>query len=178
MPSGEYYVRGGICWPVEIVESNGDIYAEGFALLAGQNVRTKVIYVLTGTSFRCIDHVVHESRIRYHGLAPWLNMIWSSYYATHFFFRGEQVAHLAYLKQIRDSQLISPKPHFIEVAWKDDGLPMAQIWELLQTDRLKYQPMSNIAQELQKQKRDNMPVGVRALMACVSGYQKYPWRSE
>lgn len=176
MPDGEYYVRGGVCWPIEQITVRGDRIAEGFVLLCGHDVRTWITYVMASERFRCIDHVVQDSRIKFQGIAPWFNAAWTTYYATHFYYRGDVSAHLTYLKQVRESQLISPKPHFIEVEWKNDSIPMAQLWQHLQTERLKYAAGGEIGYEVQKQKQDIVPAGVLALMACIRGYEQYPWR--
>lgn len=178
MPDGDYHIRGGICWPIETVDHTGDRYAEGHVVLAAKDVRTDIVYIMSSSRFRCIDHVVRNGRMEFEGVAPWFNKMWANFYATHYYWRSDMLSHRAYTKEIRESKIINPRPHFIEVEWKDYSVPMSQLWMLLQSNRMKYPKESPLYEDVQKQKADLIPAGVRALMSVITGYALYPWRKK
>ncbi len=178
MPDGDYFIRGGVCWPIETNDHTGDRYAEGHVVLAAKDCRTDIVYIISSRRFRCIDHVIRNGRMEFEGVSPWFNLMWSMYYATHFFWRSDMLSHRAYSKEIRESKIINPRPHFIEVEWKDDSVPMSQLWMLLQSDRMKYPKESELYEDVQKQKDNHIPAGVRALMSVITGYALYPWRKK
>ena len=62
---GEYYIRGGICWPEG---------ADGFTILAGQNVDNKNVLIFRQFSFLTVDNVLRPDRsIEYEGLSSFIN---------------------------------------------------------------------------------------------------------
>ena len=58
----EYYLRGGVCWPVVAKSAGGSGIAIGHIVLVGFNLRTKLYTVFDDAEFRCIDAVVQGAR--------------------------------------------------------------------------------------------------------------------
>ncbi len=71
--SAEFYMRGGICWPITY-ECRGKMENNGFALMAGQDIKTQNIYVFEEISFVTIENILNQAtgQIEFHGLSYWL----------------------------------------------------------------------------------------------------------
>ena len=97
LETGEYYIRGGVCWPIRKGVGAQERY-EGFIVLGLQHVESGVIYVVEESPFVCIDHVVDSTgRIEFEGISTWLNRIWSKYYANTFCYWQSEDVHRRHL---------------------------------------------------------------------------------
>lgn len=174
--NGEYYMRGGICWPMPCLRPQG-LVLEGCALMAGFKLASGVLTVFEEHPFSIIDNdVATDGRILHEGLAPWFNQIWTRYYADSYFIREATDRHRQYMLQVGRSDAVAPKPRFVEAHWKDDSDAMASIMARMQRDRLWLSaggPLSTEGADLNVGK--DMP-SVRALMALCRGLEEMPYR--
>jgi len=177
-PDGEYYLRGGICWP--IAQPGGGI--EGFAVLAGEHVKSRVAYAFAERRFQVVDHVPREDGgISYEGIAPWFVRCWAAYFADTFFFHQDEETHRKYLLQVIRSPMIVPEPGFVEAPWGDTGQAIQTLWERIDHGRLKYRRDESVFDELKRFKASpgiQPPPAVWALMCAVAGLDRYPFRGE
>lgn len=140
-PDGEYTLRGGVCWPIVVDPADGRMV--GFALVAARSVRDGVTYVLAQTEFVCVDHVQDASgRILFAGLSTWLNDGWNSWFCDTYCWHQPWETNRRYLRQVLDSPMIAPKPHFVELDWDDDEDARAAIYEAEAQGRLAYEAQS------------------------------------
>ena len=189
-PSMECYMRGGICFPISFEDEQGMTDISGYAVLCGQDVYTKLIWVFEDISWVSIDNIVDQQSniLRYHGLSHWLNKAWSEYFANVFFW--QQPYHLVkrHRIQIIRSEMINPKPRFVEVPVTTGNQYMttdfiSAIWEKLKSKTLmhgiKGEPETEIQRQLAKIKmgEKQMFPGVHALGVCIMGFNRYPWRA-
>lgn len=137
-PDGEYALRGGICWPAIVEHSTGRM--EGFALMAGRHVLSRVTYILAQTPFVCVDHVQDgKGAIQFQGLSTWFVDAWATWFADSYAWKQPWETCRRYLRQVLQSPMIEPKPHFIELDWDDDDDARAIVYEAEATGRLRYE---------------------------------------
>lgn len=182
---GEYYLRGGICWPVT-VRVGSECAAVGFVLIIGQSIVTGKRLVFEERAFSCVDPIVGaDGRIEFDGVASWFNQVWTSYACRDYYWHQDEQTHKAYLLQVIRSLMIEPKPQFIEVPWQDEEQVTPLYWKYLNTDRLKYKG-ADAGGELHGQLRqyqlamgaekiESFPA-VLALMCALAGMERSPWR--
>jgi len=177
--SAEFYMRGGICWPITY-ECRGKMENNGFALMAGQDIKTQNIYVFEEISFVTIENILNQAtgQIEFHGLSYWFNKVWSEYYARKYFWGQDETLHRRhYLKVIR-SPIIEPKPGFIEVPISDPKDVTSSIFQYSQTDKLKIEKESQLAEQIKMigPESNTQPPSVQALSFLLVGFEMYPWR--
>lgn len=137
-PDGRYTMRGGICWP--IVTDPATNQMEGFALMAGRHEPTGVVYVVAQRPFVTIDHVQDaDGRIRHEGLSTWFVDCWAQWFADLYCWRQPWETNCRHLKQVLDSPMVQPKPHFVELDWADDADARLIVHETEAEDRLVYE---------------------------------------
>lgn len=176
---GEYYMRGGICWPVVFEEPDNPRDYSGYAILAGQDVWTKKIVIFEERSFVTVDHILRPNKtIEFDGLAPWFNRCWSHYFGCLFYWHQDfELAKKFRLETIR-SQMVQPKPQFVEVPWSDDEAARMQIWKYIKLKALDGQKDGDLfrqMQQVQKEDKKTMPA-VHALACLISGFERFPYR--
>lgn len=174
-PDGEYALRGGIAWPW-IVEPN-TARLEGFALLAGQHLPSRTVYILAQTPFVCVDHVQDpDGAIRHRGLSTWFVDGWAQWFGDTYGWHQPWHTCRRYLRQVLDSPMIQPKPHLVELDWDRDDDARAIVSELESTRRLGYPAQSPLHVALleyaaaQGTERDRFPA-VHALTCALFALQ-------
>ena len=112
----ECYMRGGICFPVKYV-SNDRIHNNGYAVLAGQDVKTNKIHVFEQMNWVTVDDIleIDNKTIKYPGLSHWLNMAWNKYFCRTFYYNQSEEHSRRFRLQILRSKMIAPKPSIVEV---------------------------------------------------------------
>lgn len=176
----EYDIKGGICFPISYEFMQG-IHVDGFALLAGQDVRTKVVTVFEQRKFVVIDNIINPETqaIELFGLAPWFDEMWAKYYGRKFFYHQEPEIARKYKLEVSRSMMIQPKPSMIEIDWQDDSDVIHTVWRYIATNRLKIEKGSELQNQLEMlkttEKKQVFPA-VRALECVLAAFDKYPWR--
>jgi len=178
----ECYVRGAICWPRETRTPDGDEDYQGYALLAIQDVDSKIITIVRERPFTVIDNIMKPGTnvIDHEGLSGWLTDIWGAYYAHRFFWYDNDEIARQYTIQIMRSGSINPKPELIKVPWPSDEEAEANV---LKHIRMKDLVMERHGEwDLFKQiktsrtyDKDVFPA-VHALQALLMGYDRFPYR--
>jgi len=176
--SGQYMMRGGVCWPIPVDDGGKkDVY--GYILMAGQNVETKLVTIFEQVQFVVIDHILRPDRsIEHHGISTWFNRCWSKYFASDFFWHQDNELSRKYLLEIIRSEMIRPKPQLIEVGWSDTEEAKQVIWKFVKLGKLRIEKDSQLYRELEKTKvgeKQTWPA-VHALMCCLCGIERFPWR--
>ena len=168
---GEYYIRGGIFWPEE---------DNGFAILAGQDINDKKVHVFEEYSFLTIDHVFGpDQMIEFHGLAPFFGKCWSKYYGDKFFWNQPEETHKRFRLQVSRSQMVQPKPHFIEAPLSDADSARRLPFDYTRIGRLNMEEGSELHKQLEIAKHDekaHLPA-VFALGRLLAGFERYPFRA-
>lgn len=173
---GEYYMRGGVCWPVLVGHQ-----VRGYAILAGMDIETKKTYIFEEKAFSCIDHIIGESGgIEVEGASSWFNMCWTSYFADTFYYHNYGETHKKYMLQVLRSSMIKPKPCFIDAPWQDEDQALQAIYERTQQNKLFYKENGALIASLRSMnvKPDKLPPEIIALMCCISGMERYPFRKK
>jgi len=178
--NGEYYVRGGICWPVAVRTSDGKS-AVGHAVLVGFNLQTKRYTVFEDTSFVCVDPIVEGGKVTFEGVASWFNTCWAQYFCRYWYFHQEEITHRMFLMQVIRSQMIDPKPSFIEIPWQDESAVAPVVFRLVATKRVKLTSSVIIGQGQQYQmtlgaSELSLYPAVYALTCALVALERWPWR--
>lgn len=186
--SGEFHMRGGIAWPVEVNPATGRV--EGYAVLLGLNVRVGVFYVFEETPIITVDHATDRNgRVIAEGCAPWFNRCWERYYADMYYHGGPAQAYGRWAGLLGDSRLIARVPALVEVrvearsAW-----PESLMLQLNQEGRLEIAGDSGLAAAIKahvmamEQNTSGMSAADRkpsapvvALWAALVGCHEWPW---
>ena len=175
--SAEFYMRGGVCWPV-ITDRSDTRDFEGYILMCGQNVQTGVIQVFEQKNFVTIESILKDGAIAYQGIGPWLNSIWSRYFARDYYWHQEFQLHKRNLLQIIRSPMVDPKPQFIEVPWIDDQEAQMVVWHYVKTGKVQVEKESRLFEDLNIVKttdKKSIP-SVYALQCALIGLEAFPYR--
>jgi hypothetical protein len=181
--NAEYYVRGGIRWPEEVItEAGPDV--QGYACVGALNVKTGKMFLFSETTFKCIDHYFQDgtNHIELVGLCQWLGDVRVRYCCDTFFYREQPEQHRVWIMQVSKSVMIVPKPHFVEVHADDDQMRNALVtW--IGTDRLIYnmggafhKALERYDASVQSGKPMFLPP-IRAAQNLVVGLDRHPWRA-
>jgi len=175
---GEFYIRGGICWPIAV--NRGDSTAiTGFAILLGLDIETEKAYVFEERSFVCIDHVLTEKgAIEYEGISAWFNMCWQRYFGQKFYYHQEPLTHRKFRAQVQKSTMIQPKPRFIQAKWQNDAQAAHTYWERQNLNRIFYRKDEELHKSLQNYDVDpSRPnPAAHALLAALVGLDHHRWK--
>lgn len=180
-PQGEYYMRGGICWPEMVERPEVPSDYQGYAMMGGQEVESKIVYIFEQRSYEVIENIIEpkDGTIQYEGLAAWLNRCWSRYFARDFYWHQDFELTKSHRLEIIRSLFIQPKPQLIEVPWHDGHEPHA-IWKYVKLNRLQWGAGTQLHEELQRAKAGDKrkAPAVHALQCLLAGLERYPWRGE
>jgi len=180
--NGDYYLRGGICWP-EAGVAPGQT-PQGFALVIGLNIRTHELNVFEEMPFLTVDHVLRsDGGIERTGLSVWFNEIWSRYFCRMFYYNQPESLHKTYLFQTIRSKMIEPKPMFCELLWRENR-ENREAWSVVsakvETNKIKMDANSDLnsamIQYYSSLDGKIVPSAIWALMCAVYGLERYPWR--
>jgi len=178
----EFYMIGGICWPVqyELPDQPPDVL--GYAILAGKDLETGIVYVFEQKDFVTIEHIFNEKQIvAYHGLAPWFNTIWARYYANRFYFNQSDEISRKYRLDVIRSEMITSRPQMIEVPMPDIKDALHTVWRYAKTKGVKIDADSLLGVHLplakvDKHKRNIASPPVHALACMLVGLDRFPYR--
>lgn len=164
-PNGEYYVRGGICWPE---------LDDGYALMGAQNISDGKVYIFEETSFFTVENVIGPGQtFERLGLSYFFNNWRDEYFCTNYFYCQDEDHHKKfYLQILRCPMVPEPKPYFFEVPFSEHF-----IIEYYQLKKLIFDEDSELYNQLEIWKNDNkerLPA-VHALGCLLAGYTKYPF---
>jgi hypothetical protein len=179
---GEYYMRGGICWPM-MYDKDGNPDIQGFAIMAGQDVETGIVHIFEQFEFVTIEHIIGPDHIfQYHGIAPWFNKCFYRYFGRDFYWhQPDELVRKYRLETIRSKQ-IEPKPVFIEVPWTDDNDAHLLVFRYVKLKKILFDKDSELHNQLtlaknpeKLKKRKTLPA-VHALQCVLAGLERFPWR--
>jgi hypothetical protein len=184
----DFYVRGAVCWPATVGNGN-DKATEGFLLVAGQDLSTKRVYIFEQRSFVCIDSIINPDTgmIQYEGITQKLTLWHARYRVDTFYWHDHTDTHKRYLIQLLRSDMLTPKPCFVEVVWYEESQATNALWELITKNRLMHwageAPGKGLTQPLYSALllwRDQGTVlpATKAAMVLAMGYERFPWRKE
>lgn len=177
----EFYMRGGVCFPIQYEILGRGMDTNGFALMAGLNLSTGVVTVFEQAQWVTIDDILDKENqtIRFPGLSHWLNMIWNQYFARAYYWCQEEELARRYRLQILRSMMIDPKPWFYEIHAMTPNDIVSCIWRYTKTGRIIIERDSELAAQLgQAQKGDKQILpAVYALGCCLTGIDLYPFRA-
>lgn len=174
---GEYYIRGGVSWPDQYIGPSGKADFGGFAILAGLDIENKIFRVFEQQGFVVINNILNaDNSIKYQGIATWFNRMWSEYFGRRWYWSQDDEVSKKYRLEIIRSLNIDPKPVFPEVPLSKN--PESVVWEYIKLGKLKYESGSELERQVQRLKQGEMLPAVHALICCLAGVEKWPWRRE
>ncbi len=178
--SEECTMRGGICWPMAI-RQGGRERIEGYAVMLGKNIKTGCVTIYEETPFVCIDHIIDSTgRIKYEGVSPWFNRCWTQYWCSKFYWRDRSATYERYMRELRRSPMIKPKPQLPEVIW-DEASEINHIMAKLamQGQLVADAKLGFIEQQQQHMVNPDQPYPARhAMMCAIAGMDQYRWNRE
>ena len=175
VPTGEYDVRGGICWPIPTPEGG----VQGFAVVLARGIHDNIYYWLDETPWICVDHVIEGQKIAFEGVAPWLNDAWKKYHLGQWYYHGERELAFRYRRQIKKSDQVKPKPLMAESMWDEDSYAVSILREFKEVGRLSMPRESAIAQAETMwgvvEAGSDMPGPLLALCSVLVAMEQYRW---
>lgn len=174
----ECSMKGGVCWPVPF-ERNGVMDTVGYAVMAGMDLASGVVYVFEQVPWVVIDDIIGAGGIvKYEGLSHWLNRIWTDYFASVFYFLQTDEVSRRFRLQVIRSNMIRPKPRFVELPPVDVSDLIGVVWRLIKEGRLRFDKGSEIDRDLTSVKEGDKQLfpAVHALGCCLTGFDRFPWR--
>lgn len=174
----DYMMRGGVCWPIPVDTGKGlDVY--GYIIMCGYDVKTGLVTVFEQTDFIVIDNILKPDRaIEYPGIAPWINRCWSKYFAQDFFWNQDWELAKTYRLQVIRSEMIEPKPQFIEIGWSDLAEAQQTLWKYVKVGKVSIEKDSKLYKQLELTKSTDKQIypATHALMCCLCGIERSPYR--
>ena len=171
----EYDMRGSIVFPTA-KSDNGSMKIEGYALLAGFNVTTRVIRVFEIQSYKSITPLYdRQSGIPTdRGMVWWFHQAWTKYYASRFYWQDAGLTSRQYKLEVYRNPAIKPSPALIEIKWANLGAIEQVMWRRAAESTLRFP---------QALKNDivaggDESVAKEALLLVLAGFEKSPWRFE
>jgi len=172
-------MRGGICFPVKYQSLKG-IDNHGYAIIAGQDVKTGIVHVFEQMNWVTIDDILVKDTnvIKHHGLSHWFNMGWNKYFIRAFYFNQPDELSRRFRLQILRSAMIDPKPRFIEIHISNKNDLLSSIWHRIKTGMLEIEKDSEIGYILKETMAGDKELypQIHALGCCLLGLEEYPWR--
>jgi hypothetical protein len=175
--TGEYHVRGAVCWPVLVSGAY-----QGCALVGGLDVAKNRVVILCEFVFATVETTMDSDRqsIINVGLASWLSSVWTTFYCYRYFVEaGANGQHDRYGLEVRASPNIRPAPSFKLIDQLANYQPVIQ--QYLNGRRLIYPKDGLVHQHVMQamasgpDQASTHPV-IRALGVLLSGYMAFPWR--
>jgi len=179
-------MRGGVAWPMLVRGTNGpEVF--GFAVMSGQDIKTGKIYIMDYTEFRSVDYILDADGLikRIDGqpipaLGTWLTKCWSKYSGNYFYYRQDDETSRRYQLEILRSDMIQPKPVFVDAPWPDDQDAVMTIWQAIQNKKIIFgkkeaNPIFDQLQLLKAGDTEPHPV-IHALKCMLIGIERYPYR--
>jgi len=178
-PQAEFDMRGGVCWPITF-RKDGYVDSQGFIIVAGQNLKTKVVTIFEQQEFMVVEPIRNDTQeIAYPGISNFINHAFSNYYCSKFYWHQNFELSKKWRLDVLRSKMIAPKPSLVEVPWGDDADAEHLIWAQVKQRLLRHDKEAELYQQLQAIKRDEknqiMPA-VRALQCLLMGMFRFPLR--
>jgi hypothetical protein len=176
VPTGEYYVRGGVCWPRKT--AGGEIL--GCAIICAREMRSGRIFVLAEHEFATVAPVCRpDGGIEdYPYLTQFLTDAWASFFCEAFYRHEDPGVHHLYLMQTLTSPMVEPKPGFPQANWADELTSMSMIHALDESGQLKYLEDGPVHTALRlyeaDEKGETFEPPLLALMSAVCGITRRP----
>lgn len=175
VPTGEYDIRGGICWPIPTPDGG----IKGFAVVIGRHLSTNVYHWLDETEWICVDHVMEDGRVAFEGIAPWLNDVWRRFHLGQWYYHGDRELAFRYRTQIKKSEQIQPKPKMTEALWDRDEYAIAILREIKEGNRFAV-PRDSITFQTEvvwsaAAPGSDMPGPMLALCSVLASMELYRW---
>ena len=180
---GEYWMRGGIAWPVGTSKS-GILNVQGYAVLCGVHVETGKITVFEDTDFNTIEtRLVNDEEGKYRemnkGISSWLNENWNRYFARSYWWHDRGLTHKGYRRQIREAErrrTIAVRLMFHEALWQDDGTPEQVLFCLANEGRIIMPQDLLQAIRTADVRPGYVSVQKQAVMCALVGIAQKPWK--
>ena len=178
-PQGEFDVRGGICFPMELQDEHGNFDVQGFVVLVGFDLEKKIFKVFEERSFLVIDNILNSDQlIEHRGIASWFSTCWSKYYCRKYYWHQDGEMIKQYRLEVGRSQMIKPKPTLVEIPWGSDSDARHVVWKHVRSKRLRYKKNGELHTQLEltkKSKKQTYPA-VHALQCALVGMERFPFR--
>ncbi|MBU2177542.1 MAG: hypothetical protein KJ556_20820 [Gammaproteobacteria bacterium] len=164
--SRDFYCMGSVAWPEGMLD--------GFALSAGQDVKTGQIWIFEEYLFMTVQHWFNDDgSLNRFGLLKFLQDTWNYYRLRTFVWSESEDVHFRYARQVWDNPNIMPQPEFIRTRFaKDTGDNL--IAEYLKTQKV----MGDVNSQLFRDLKDKDGIerrGVHALRCLLAGYEYMPY---
>ena len=180
VPDGRYRMLGGMWLPSNIKTADGFQKIYGYAMMAGRNEDTKVVYIFDEVVWVTVDHVLDPSdgSVLAEGIVTWLNRIWANFFASTFAQRQDDETLFRYQIDFSRCAMVQPKPSFLDAEWNDPSQPAGVINRELLLGRLKMKRDSVLIQELDQFRADpdaeaNDYPAVHSLKCCMATLDRY-----
>lgn len=173
---GRYAMRGGICWP--IIVSPGNV--RGYAIVGGQHIESKVVWVFEETEFYTIDHVITAGRLEIPGLCGFFNKAWSAYGCQRYYVHQDESTCQSYRVKVHRSDRVKPKPSLIPVPWTDDAnvSALADLYAATNKGKMDGDGPLFKAYQLATVQPGHQSPELHALKCLLASFERFPYRKQ
>lgn len=161
----EFHVRAAVAWP-----EGAD---PGFAVLGGQDIKTKVIWVFEEYEFHSIAPIFRENAKAYNGFEGFLTIAWGAYSCREVFWRQPEDVHRRFALKCWDRPTIQPKPEFIKVPPAMDDTTAENLFKEMAASRMfRASKQGKLYQSIGN---EDMRLPKHALICLLAGFEHFPW---
>ena len=167
----ELFVRGAVAWPED--------GRQGFALLGGQDVKSRVVYAFEEFQFMTVDPLAGgDGTFKHPGLGQWFMDMWAKYHCYSYYWNQHPDIHRRYSQQVYDLKTVVPKPELIQVHIVDQ-LGDTLIYESGLTRKFQGDTRSElktqVSAHLAAPEAKKPGLGVHALRCLLAGVEHIGW---
>jgi hypothetical protein len=174
---GEYWLRGGISWPVSIEQRDRTMpglvkrKVIGHAVLCGMNINTNVIEVFDHTAFNAVElHLDAKFQAVNKPVVPFLLNAWSKYHALDWYWHEAEGTNRQFRTGLERADGLQPKPSVLFVPWDDDRAAEHTLWMAASSGMLILP--GDLYQEIKEGESDAVCPAKHALVCALMGMQR------
>lgn len=176
--TGEFYMRGAITFPERLA---GTTRLEGYIVMAGMDVKTKIIYLFEERVWVTVQHFISGGKFLAEGVCTFLNQMHNDYYATYYYYYGQYESRRKYMNECYREKLIQPKPGFIQMDVRDEEEGIQAVLEKINMDQLIFTKGKGFHSAWNRyhasQNQEVLPA-LKSVVALIYGYNEHPWRDK
>uniref|UniRef100_A0A6M3Y8P8 Terminase n=1 Tax=viral metagenome TaxID=1070528 RepID=A0A6M3Y8P8_9ZZZZ len=182
------WIKGGVCFPTRYKTKSGGIDNMGFIVLGVQDIEKGTIKIYEQMPWITVNNILSApddpslptNAMKYPGLALWLRMVWSKYFAEKFYYHQPEYLSDVFKEAINRNDMIKPKPQMIELEISRETQYLDSVWHAVKSDRLIIDEETELGKDLKAQMKDDqyMPPSIQALGCCLMAFERFIYRKQ
>jgi hypothetical protein len=176
----EYWLRGGITWPLAVEMRDKAMpglvkrKVAGYAVLCGVNLRTERITVFEHGEFNGVELILKDMKPLNKPLVPFMLNAWAKYHALDWYWHEAEGTNRQFRAGLERAEGLIPKPAMLYVPWDDEAAAEHLFWYSANAGLLEIPP------ELYEQIKQGEDLKVcpakHALVCALMGMQRHAYQ--